>query len=338
MSLISEALRKTRATPGSNLPVRSTVVDQDDSDLPGSLILRQQVSMDHPAPFGRIFAGIIGVAVISLIGSVSMLTISRVQGTAPSTLDARYQMMLDTPILPSATQPAVPVPPVPPVLSDDPAPSKPPATPPQSAEDNPDTLAPTAADAGQAESSDPKPADPSESEWVLVQAGIASGLGRTPPSAGAGVLLPPTTNPGPPMVPTPTSPPATPESNADAPTASGPADATQSDAEPKAGQAPDQPAHQPADPPAAPAAQPIPFPEPTAPLVPGRTYRQVLSVTDAPQLRLDGITWSLYARGAIINQTMLELGGELDDVYVIAIEPKRVLLRHQNREFYLAMP
>ncbi|MCC5828213.1 MAG: hypothetical protein JJU36_02085 [Phycisphaeraceae bacterium] len=79
-------------------------------------------------------------------------------------------------------------------------------------------------------------------------------------------------------------------------------------------------------------------PAPLRPLVPGRTYRQVLEVSDAPKLRLDGISWSLYARGAIINQTMVEPGSELEDVWVIAIEPMRVLLRHEGREFYLAMP
>ena len=75
-------------------------------------------------------------------------------------------------------------------------------------------------------------------------------------------------------------------------------------------------------------------------LIAGRHYRERVEVEGLPRLRLDGITWSGEDRpaAALINQMVVQTGDEIDGYEVVAIERRRIRLRWQDIEFYLAMP
>lgn len=72
----------------------------------------------------------------------------------------------------------------------------------------------------------------------------------------------------------------------------------------------------------------------------GRHYRERVEIDGLPRLRLDGITWSGEDRpaAALINQMVVQPGDEIDGYEVVVIERRRIKLRWQDVEFYLAMP
>jgi hypothetical protein len=84
---------------------------------------------------------------------------------------------------------------------------------------------------------------------------------------------------------------------------------------------------------------PPPAPEPVKPnLVAGREYVQSLDLADVPALRLGAIAWSDAMKVALINGATVEPGQQVAGVTVKEIEPKRVLLEHEGRTFYLRLP
>jgi hypothetical protein len=86
-------------------------------------------------------------------------------------------------------------------------------------------------------------------------------------------------------------------------------------------------------------ALPPPAPEPVKPnLVAGREYVQSLDLADVPALRLGAIAWSDAMKVALINGATVEPGQQVAGVTVKEIEPKRVLLEHEGRKFYLRLP
>ncbi len=73
-------------------------------------------------------------------------------------------------------------------------------------------------------------------------------------------------------------------------------------------------------------------------LVEGRVYIQSVDVPGVPKLNLAGILWSEKNPVAMINGISAAPGDDLNDVIVVGIEPKRVKLRAQGKEFYLRLP
>lgn len=83
--------------------------------------------------------------------------------------------------------------------------------------------------------------------------------------------------------------------------------------------------------------------QPTAPAAPiglteGKVYMQSIDFPDVPKVKLDGILWSDKNPVAIINGITSAPGEDLDGVTVVAIEPKRVKLGTQGKEFFIRLP
>lgn len=76
---------------------------------------------------------------------------------------------------------------------------------------------------------------------------------------------------------------------------------------------------------------------PPSDLVDGKVYIQSVSLSATSKFLLNGILWSDKPL-AILNNITLGPGEELEGVTVLAIEPKRVKLRAQGREFFVRLP
>lgn len=72
-------------------------------------------------------------------------------------------------------------------------------------------------------------------------------------------------------------------------------------------------------------------------IVEGKVYLQSLNLPNAPTLSLNGILWSDKPL-AVLNNITVSPGEEISDVTVIAIEPKRVKLQAQGKEFFIRLP
>jgi len=79
-------------------------------------------------------------------------------------------------------------------------------------------------------------------------------------------------------------------------------------------------------------------PPPETPLVDGKVYIQSIDMPGAPKVNLGGILWSDKNPLAMINGISVSVGDEIADVTVVAIEPKRVKLKAQGREFFIRLP
>lgn len=73
-------------------------------------------------------------------------------------------------------------------------------------------------------------------------------------------------------------------------------------------------------------------------LVEGKVYLQSIDLAGVPKIKLDGILWSDKNPAALINGITVAPGDELSEATVVTIEPKRVKLRAQGKEFFLRLP
>jgi hypothetical protein len=79
------------------------------------------------------------------------------------------------------------------------------------------------------------------------------------------------------------------------------------------------------------------FTSPPPEIQQGKVYIQSLDLPNVPKLQLNGILWSDKPL-AILNNVTVAPGEDLNDVTVIAIEPKRVKLSAQGKEFFIRLP
>jgi len=76
----------------------------------------------------------------------------------------------------------------------------------------------------------------------------------------------------------------------------------------------------------------------TSPVEPGSSYVGIVNVPGVTPLTLEAIIWSLHNPVALINGIAATPGTMLGDVRVMAIESRRVVVRHGGAKFYVRVP